>query len=222
MKILAIETATFICGAAFISEGDCISLVEENCPRTSAEELPRMVKKVKQLSGFNWDELDGIAVSIGPGSFTGLRIGLSFTKGLAYSHDLPILPVPTLTGIATGISSKTESYRIALFSHRNLYYTQLFHHNGTFPKGVDIPVLWDWDTLKSRIDIEKNDVFICGGEHITSKSENVLFFPAIPSAKKIGLLAHERWNKFIRNNPYNLVPDYIAPFKITKRKDAVS
>ena len=106
MKILAIETATFICGAAFISEGDCISLVEENCPRTSAEELPRMVKKVKQLSGFNWDELDGIAVSIGPGSFTGLRIGLSFTKGLAYSHDLPVLSVPTLTGIATGISSR--------------------------------------------------------------------------------------------------------------------
>ena len=222
MKILSIETATFICGAAFISEGYCISLVEEACPRTSAERLPGMVKKVKQKSGFKWDKLDGIAVSIGPGSFTGLRIGLSFTKGLAFSHDLPVVPVPTLTGMATDIASKSESYRIALFSHRNLFYTQLFHHTGTFPLGVDNPILWDWDTLKSRIDKENNDVFICGGEHITSENENVLFSPAIPSAKKIGMLAQERWNEFILKNPYNLVPDYIAPFKITKRKDAVS
>ena len=98
----------------------------------------------------------------------------------------------------------------------------MFHHTGTFPLGVDNPILWDWDTLKSRIDKENNDVFICGGEHITSENENVLFSPAIPSAKKIGMLAHERWNEFILKNPYNLVPDYIAPFKITKRKDAVS
>jgi hypothetical protein len=124
--------------------------------------------------------------------------------------------------MATDISSKSESYRIALFSHRNLFYTQLFHHTGRFPLGVDSPVLWDWDTLKSRIDKENNDVFICGGEHITSENENVLFSSAIPSAKKIGMLAHERWNEFILKNPYNLVPDYIAPFKITKRKDAVS
>ena len=222
MKILAIETATSICGTAFISEGCCISLVEEECPRTSAEELPRMVKKVKQNSGFKWDELDGIAVSIGPGSFTGLRIGLSFTKGMAFSHDLPVVPVPTLTGMATDISSKSDLFRVALFSHRNLFYTQLFHHTGTFPSSIGSPILWDWDTLKLKINKEKNDVFICGGEHIIPKNENVLFPPAIPSAKKIGMLAHERWSEFILDNPYNLVPNYIAPFKITKRKDAVS
>ena len=222
MKILAIETATFICGTAFISEGCCVSLIEEECPRTSAEELPRMVKKVKQKSGFKWDELDGIAVSIGPGSFTGLRIGLSFTKGMAFSHDLPIVPVPTLTGMATDISSKSDSYRVALFSHRNLFYTQLFHRTDTFPSGVGSPILWDWDTLKSKLNKENIDVFICGGERIISENENVLFSPTIPSAKKIGMLAHERWNELILDNPYNLVPDYIAPFKITKRKDAVS
>jgi len=222
MKILAIETATFICGTAFISEGCCVSLIEEECPRTSAEELPRMVKKVKQQSGFKWDELDGIAVSIGPGSFTGLRIGLSFTKGMAFSHDLPIVPVPTLTGMATDISSKSDSYRVALFSHRNLFYTQLFHRTDTFPSGVGSPILWDWDTLKSKLNKENIDVFICGGERIISENENVLFSPTIPSAKKIGMLAHERWDELILDNPYNLVPDYIAPFKITKRKDAVS
>ena len=222
MKILAIETATFICGTAFISEGCCVSLIEEECPRTSAEELPRMVKKVKQKSGFKWDELDGIAVSIGPGSFTGLRIGLSFTKGMAFSHDLPVVPVPTLTGMATDISSKSDSYRVALFSHRNLFYTQLFHRTDTFPSGVGSPILWDWDTLKSKLNKENIDVFICGGERIISENENVLFSPTIPSAKKIGMLAHERWNELILDNPYNLVPDYIAPFKITKRKDAVS
>ena len=141
---------------------------------------------------------------------------------MAFSHDLPVVPVPTLTGMATGISSKSDSYRVALYSHRNLFYTQLFHRTDTFPSGVGSPILWDWDTLKSKINKENIDVFICGGEHIISENENVLFSPTLPSAKKIGMLAHERWNEFILDNPYNLVPDYIAPFKITKRKDAVS
>ena len=222
MKILAIETATFICGVAYIKDSNCVNLVERECPRTSAEELPGMVKNVKKKSGFEWEDLDGIAVSIGPGSFTGLRIGLSFTKGLAYSHDLPFVPVPTLSGMATNISSKSDTFRIALFSHRNLFFTQVFHRSEILLSGVDIPVLWDWDTLKSSIEIENNDVFICGGEHITSENKNILFSPATPSAKWIGLFAHKRWNEFTVKNPFNLVPDYIAPFKITKRKDAVS
>ena len=126
MNILAIETATNICGAAFIKDGKCVSLVERICPRTSAEELPGMVHQVHQNSKFEWKELDGVAVSIGPGSFTGLRIGLSFAKGVAFSHDLPIIPVSTLASIGSGVHIKSKSFRIALFSHRNLFYTQVF------------------------------------------------------------------------------------------------
>ncbi len=222
MKILAIETATFICGVSYIKDGHCVSSVERECPRKSAEELPGMVKNVQKKSGFKWEELDGIAVSIGPGSFTGLRIGLSFTKGLAFSHNLPVVPVPTLKGMSNNISSNASSFRIALFSHRNLFYTQVFHRSEKFPSSVKKPVLWDWDTLQPAIEKEKNDVFICGGEHITSENENKYFSPVIPSAKWIGLIAHERWSEYIVKDPFHLVPDYIAPFKITKRKDAVS
>jgi tRNA threonylcarbamoyladenosine biosynthesis protein TsaB len=222
LKILAIETATFICGVAYVKDGHCVSLVERECPRTSAEELPGMVKNVQRQSGFKWEELDGIAVSIGPGSFTGLRIGLSFSKGLAYSHNLPVVPVPTLAGMANNISSKSDSFRIALFSHRNLFYTQVFHHSEKLPSGDKKPVLWDWETLQSGVEKEKNDVFICGGEHITSENEYKYFSPVIPSAKWIGLIAHERWDEYIVKEPFQLIPDYIAPFEIKKRKNAVS
>ena len=96
MNILAIETATEMCGIAYYENGVMQAVEEENIPRQHATSLPMFYKTLQDKTKFSLNILDGIAVSIGPGSFTGLRIGLSFTKGLAYSHDLPIIPVPTL------------------------------------------------------------------------------------------------------------------------------
>ena len=58
--------------------------------------LPGLVRDALDRAGVGWDALDGLAVSIGPGSFTGLRIGLSLAKGIAYAGALPIAAVPTL------------------------------------------------------------------------------------------------------------------------------
>ena len=64
MKILAIETATYICGVAYINDSNCVNLVERECPRTSAEELPGMVKNVKKKSGFEWEDIRGVLSKI--------------------------------------------------------------------------------------------------------------------------------------------------------------
>ncbi len=222
MNILSIETSTFICGVSFINNGVCNSVFDENCPRASAEILPDMVTKVKNESGFSWSDLDGIAISIGPGSFTGLRIGLSFSKGLAFSHDIPLVPVPTLSAMAMGVKSGNSSFRIALFSHRDLFYTQKFKDSGELFSGVGDPTLVDEKKLLSDIKHEKNAVFICGGEHIISRNETISISPISPSAKWTGLLAHRDWKELIVKDPSKLVPNYIAPFEITKRKNAIS
>jgi len=222
MNILAIETASNICGAAFIKDGDCVSLVERACPRTSAEELPGMVNEVQQKSKIRWKELDGVAVSIGPGSFTGLRIGLSFAKGVAFSHDLPIIPVSTLISISSDVQSKSKSFRIALFSHRNLFYTQVFHKLNGYPNGENKPVLLDLNSLITTIMKEKIDVFNCGGDHIISENDKYYFSNALPSAKWVGIFAHERYDELVVETPYTLVPNYIAPFKIKKSNNAIS
>ena len=104
MNIIAIETATDICGIALIENGTCVKKIEKQIPRKHAEQLPLFYETLINSSIYNKLTIDAVAVSIGPGSFTGLRVGLGFAKGLAYAKDLPIIPVPTLYALA--MSSK--------------------------------------------------------------------------------------------------------------------
>lgn len=96
MKVLAIETATAVCGAAVVTEKDV--LAEENLfdNHIHSEKLLTIIDTVQKRAG----DCDVIAVSIGPGSFTGLRIGLSVAKGLAFSQDKPLVAIPTLEALA--------------------------------------------------------------------------------------------------------------------------
>lgn len=103
--ILGIETATEVCSTALVQEGKIVaeqSLKEKNI---HSEKLLTMIDEVLTNASCPVKNLHAIAVSIGPGSFTGLRIGLSTAKGLALSCNIPLLAVPTLDGIA-------ESYRV--------------------------------------------------------------------------------------------------------------
>lgn len=102
--ILAIETATG-CGSVALTSGDPLSgalLAEATAqPRvTHARRLLGSVEWVLGAGGVSWEQLDGIAVSLGPGSFTGLRIGMAAAKGLAMASGVPLLGVPTLDALA--------------------------------------------------------------------------------------------------------------------------
>lgn len=102
--ILGIETATEVCGAALVHDVTVVderTLTERNI---HSERLLMIIDEVLTRASLSVKNLDAIAVSIGPGSFTGLRIGLSIAKGLALACDKPLIAVPTLDGIA-------ESYR---------------------------------------------------------------------------------------------------------------
>jgi tRNA threonylcarbamoyladenosine biosynthesis protein TsaB len=100
MMLLGIETATTVCAAAVVRDGVLLAenLVDER--NVHAEQLMGMVDAALRRSSATLEQVAGIAVSIGPGSFTGLRIGLSVAKGLAYATGKPIVPVPTLQGMA--------------------------------------------------------------------------------------------------------------------------
>ena len=99
-NIISIETSSSICGVSFIKSGDCIKTIEENSERKHVEKIPIFYKKLQAEIGFKNSEISAIAISIGPGSFTGLRIGLSFAKGLALAQSLPIVPIPTMMSLA--------------------------------------------------------------------------------------------------------------------------
>ncbi|MFQ6617506.1 MAG: tRNA (adenosine(37)-N6)-threonylcarbamoyltransferase complex dimerization subunit type 1 TsaB [Fidelibacterota bacterium] len=103
MNLLGIETATCTCGVAFVRGERILSEFQIHSERVHSERLAPLLQQIMNNSMISWDEVDGVAVSIGPGSFTGLRIGLGFAKGLCISKNLPLVPVPTLDAMAYNI-----------------------------------------------------------------------------------------------------------------------
>jgi len=111
--ILHIETATDICSVA-LSEGDQqLSLVESGQERSHAILLNQFIRQAVAEAGFTLKQLDGVAVSKGPGSYTGLRIGVSTAKGLAYALEIPLLASGTLENMAHGALSHPEVIKLA-------------------------------------------------------------------------------------------------------------
>ena len=103
--ILHIETATDICSVA-LSEGDRqLSLVESDQARSHASLLNSFIRESISQAGKELKDLDGVAVSKGPGSYTGLRIGVSTAKGLSYALEIPLLATGTLESMANGLLS---------------------------------------------------------------------------------------------------------------------
>ncbi len=102
--ILAIETSAMVCGASVYYGRSKFSDFNINVKNIHSEKLLDLVDE--SLSAFNLEvkDLSGIAVSMGPGSFTGLRIGLAAAKGLALGADLPLIPVPTFYAVARLVS----------------------------------------------------------------------------------------------------------------------
>jgi len=106
--ILSIETSSNICSSAIIQDDSVLSCIEELCPREHNERLPQFIKKSLNDADKKVEELDALAVSIGPGSFTGLRIGFSVAKGLCYPHNIKLIGISSLKILANSIS---QNYR---------------------------------------------------------------------------------------------------------------
>jgi tRNA threonylcarbamoyladenosine biosynthesis protein TsaB len=107
--ILNIETATQVCSVALAKDGRIVSLRERNEGLSHAEWLTVFIQEVMQEAGLHLSQLDAIAVSSGPGSYTGLRIGVSTAKGLCFSLDKPLIAVSTLKSMAHGFLTHLSS-----------------------------------------------------------------------------------------------------------------
>jgi tRNA threonylcarbamoyladenosine biosynthesis protein TsaB len=98
--ILGIETATSICSVALVRDGKLLAIRESVGARDHSGALTNYIAEVFAEAGLNYHQLNAIAVSMGPGSYTGLRIGVSSAKGLCYALDKPFIAIDTLKSLA--------------------------------------------------------------------------------------------------------------------------
>jgi tRNA threonylcarbamoyladenosine biosynthesis protein TsaB len=101
--LLHIESATNVCSVAVSKNGQLLAVKESNSRNSHSTVLTTFIDEVIHEAGVSLTSLDAIAVSAGPGSYTGLRIGVATAKGLCYSLDKPLISVPTLQAMAFGI-----------------------------------------------------------------------------------------------------------------------
>ena len=202
MNILSIETATDWCGIALFIDGECKEKIQKKIPKKHSEKLPIFYNKLILNSRFDDNKLDAIAVSIGPGSFTGLRIGLGFAKGLAFSKSIPIIPVPTLDIIARSSKEQYEDYLVYLFSHGDIVYYQRYK-NGI---GEDLPKVSKWDKINHGFQ----------GVHYGCEKliKGKKYLSTFPMVEIVGKIAIENYRSLVVDKPYALIPNYIAPFNV--------
>mgnify|MGYP002629155227 CR=1 FL=1 len=132
MKLLILDTSTSLCGIA-ITDNNTLIFEEEFIGRQiHIEVLAPTIKKAIQAHG----NVDAIALTIGPGSFNGLRIGLTTAKALAFVYRIPIIPVPTLDALAWQLDISNFPCKILLYSHRDYFhYAEYFLEEGS-PKSL--------------------------------------------------------------------------------------
>ena len=209
-NILSIETSSNICGISYIEGDKCIASVDCDSSNKHAEVLPEYYSRLKKMTGFKLKCIDAIAVSIGPGSFTGLRIGLSFAKGLAFSKELPIIPVPTMMSLAYEVKEMSPK-RGLIFSHSNKIFSQMIKWKNNLPFSDEPIMLLTWEEFLDENE-NRDNIFQCNCE---SKEDSQDLIKAKYSSSSVGLFASKNFEKLKVNKPLSLVSNYVAPFKLS-------
>ena len=129
VRILAFDTATSACSAALWEDGAVRARRFENMTRGHAEVLMPMIADVIDEAGTDFSRLDLIAVTVGPGAFTGMRIGLATARGMALAAAVPCLGVTTLEAVAEGVQGRERAgatLLVVLSTKRQDVYAQAF------------------------------------------------------------------------------------------------
>ncbi len=205
MKILAIETSTRAASVAAVFDGKIFAESLRESPQSFSETLMPQVEEVIKISGA-FENLDAVAVSIGPGSFTGLRIGLATAKALAYAWKIKIIGVPTLRALAYNFPCAKVLPLID--AQKNRAYCQLFENFLPLSKLEVKPI----DEVVKEAGELDGEIFLCGDVLHKIKiplPPNVRLAPPnlkMPRASSVALCA-EDLKTF--DNVMNLEPLYI-------------
>ena len=129
--LLSIETSTTNCSVSISKNGTTIAFKEDNSTNYShAESLHVFIEELLAINTMSLQQLSGIIISKGPGSYTGLRIGVSTAKGLCYALNIPLIAVNTLQGLAHRITTKSDCYIIPMLDARRMeVYTAVYDNN---------------------------------------------------------------------------------------------
>lgn len=219
--ILSIETATTNCSVALSRNGETFALKEDyNNGYSHAERLHVFIDQILSENNINKTDLNAIAVSKGPGSYTGLRIGVSAAKGLCYALQIPLISVSTLESLAHQVP-KNNGYIVSMLDARRMeVYSEIFDGSHQAVRAIEAEVLNE-DSYKDFLN--KAQVYFIGNGVAKTKAlisnNNACFVEnKLPSADQMGALAYAKYQKSDTEDVAYFEPYYLKDFVAIKSK----
>jgi len=227
MTILQIETATTVCSVALAKDGKTIAVKQVDQRNIHAEVITVFIDELLAETGSHYKDIDAIAVSCGPGSYTGLRIGISTAKGLCFALDKPLIAVETLAAMAGGVagldeySNQTDLLLCPMIDARRMeVYTAIFKINGENVKPTAAEIVDE----NSFADILQNNKVLFFGDgaekcfNVLKTHPNALYLPDfLNSATHLTKKAAEKFNNGDFEDVAYFEPYYLKDFIAGKK-----
>tara|TARA_B100000214_G_scaffold343110_1_gene291355 strand:+ start:25 stop:657 length:633 start_codon:yes stop_codon:yes gene_type:complete len=209
MNLLGIESSSRKLSVGLMKE-DIYSELHSKKINDTANSLPSLSKKIINNASLSFENLDGICISSGPGSFTGLRVGMSYAKGIAMALDIPIVPVSTFDSLA--YKNTSEKLFTLIYSHGNTFYICEY----SLDDGILLKSSEPKSILKENVlELSRNIVFN-GPTNIFEdfKARNLKIEFIDLSVKNIIKIARQNFKLLKTKSLDNLVPDYVGNFEV--------
>ena len=219
--ILLIETSTKSCSVSLSSENKIIACKEEvNEQYSHAEKLTVFITELFKTQDFTIKDLDAVAVSKGPGSYTGLRISVSTAKGLCYALDIPLISVSTLKAMAFGMAQKEKSdlYCPMIDARRMEVYNAFYNSTNKEIRGIQADIIEEYSYQK---ELDKKVLFFGDGAEKCKQMiqhPNARFIDGIfPSSKDMLEIANEKFAEKDFEDIAYFEPFYLKDFVAGKK-----
>lgn len=218
MRILAVDTATTSCSVAIVDQTSLLSEFTIDREETHSKHLMDMIKTALRMSGLNFSDMDGFAITRGPGSFTGLRIGISTIKGLVVASEKPVVGVSSLKTLASQVSYSRYLICPILDARKGeVYFSRYRCLNGLLIKQTKESVA---PPDKAVDDLNESCLFVGNGallykEMILEKMGEFAFFaPIIQNTIRASTIAYLSMAKFEKKDTDDI--EKILPYYIRK------
>lgn len=217
MSMLALDTSTLVSSVALAESGRLLAEITLQTRKTHSEHLLPHIADLLEKASQKRSDLTAIAVSIGPGSFTGLRIGLATAKALAYALKLPLVGVPTLAALAFGCYAPGVTLAPMLDAQKGNVYYSLYQWRPDGLAELTAPAVAAADSLFARLEKLATPVVLLGEAAVMfagqAEAYSRLFLPpahcVIPRAGSVAMLGLDRLNQGQQDDIEMLEPLYI-------------
>ena len=219
MKVLALDTSSLVAGVAIMDDDRLIAEYNLNHKKTHSQKLMPMIMDIMKSVELTPKDIDVYAASSGPGSFTGLRIGITTVKAIAYSLNKPVVGVPTLDALAYNIPMTQSIICPIMDARNNQVYTAIYKWDNTVldrqSEYMGIPVAELVSRIKERAE---SVVFVGDGVPVYKDfligelGERCGFAPAnlqLQKGASVAKAAIDKINKGLTESPFDMVPFYL-------------